>query len=211
MKIQYLGHSSFLLTYEGGTRIVTDPFGDVGIPMPEVHADVVTVSHSHYDHCHVAGVRAPIVLSEEGAFNVKGVRITATKCDHDEVGGKKRGKTLSFRFEAEGISLLHLGDIGEPYSAQVLARLGRADILMLPVGGNYTIDAREAKKYVEGFRPAVCIPMHYKVKGLTVDIAGAEEFLSFFGRAERMQSLTFSERSVGDSKIIVMERCVNVR
>lgn len=211
MKIQYLGHSSFLLTFEGGIRIVTDPFGDVGIPMPPVSADAVTVSHSHYDHCNVGGVRAPVVLNKEGVFGVGGVHITSVLCDHDDAGGRKRGKTLAFRFEAEGISVLHLGDIGEPYSAKVLGRLGRADVLLLPVGGNYTIDAREAKKYVEGIRPTICVPMHYKVKGLTVDISGAEEFLSLFGNTRRAQTLTLSEKPEGETQIIFMERTFDVR
>ncbi len=211
MKIQYLGHSSFLLTFEEGTRIVTDPFGDVGIPLPHVRADAVTVSHSHYDHCNVGGVRAPVVLREEGVFDVGGVHITSVLCDHDDAGGRKRGKTLAFRFEAEGISVLHLGDIGEPCSSNVLKRLGRADVLLLPVGGNYTIGAREAKKYVEGMRPAICVPMHYKVKGLTVDISGAEEFLSLFGNTKTAQTLALSERPEGETQIIFMERTCDDR
>lgn len=209
MKIQYWGHSSFLLHFEEGTRIVTDPFGDVGIPMPKVSADAVTVSHSHYDHCNVRGVRAPLVLDSEGVFDVRGVHITSIPCDHDGAGGAERGKTLAFRFEAEGLTVLHLGDVGEPCTAEILSRLGKADVLLIPVGGHYTIGAREAKKYVEGIKPSVCIPMHYKVKGLTVDIAGAEEFLSLFAEVSRAQTVTVTEPK-GETKIILMERTGDV-
>ena len=206
MKIQYAGHSSFLLTFEDGTRVVTDPFGDVGIPMPDLSADAVTVSHAHYDHNNVSGVHAPIVLSREGEFTVGGVHISAVGCFHDEVHGAKRGRSLAFRFEAEGISVLHCGDLGEPCSAETVQRLGRADVLLIPVGGNYTIDALEAKRYVDALQPAVAIPMHYKVRGLTVDIAAPERFLSLFSDVVRTDSLTLRERPRGDTKIVFMER-----
>lgn len=209
MKIQYLGHSSFLFTYGDGTRIVTDPFGDVGIPMPRVRADAVTVSHSHYDHCNVRGVDAPQVLAQEGVFGVGGVQISSVRCDHDDAGGRKRGSTLAFRFEGEGISVLHLGDLGEPCSPAVVQRLGRADVLLIPVGGNYTIDAREAKRYIEALAPAVAVPMHYKVKGLTVDIAGVEEFLSLFSVTERAETLVLEQKPSGKTKIVYMERTEN--
>lgn len=211
MKIQYLGHSSFLLSFERGPCIVTDPFGDVGIPLPPVRADCVTVSHFHYDHCNVEGVHTSRVLSEKGVFDVGGVHITAVECFHDEVCGRKRGKTLAFRFEAEGISLLHLGDIGEPCTPEVLRRLGKADVLFLPVGGNYTIDATEAKRYLDAIKPAIAIPMHYKVKGLTVDISGAERFLSLFEQTECAKTLTLNEKPIGQTKVILMERTQNVR
>ncbi len=206
MKIQYLGHSSFLLSFEGGTRIVTDPFGDVGIPMPKLDATAVTVSHAHYDHCNVGAVHASAVLAEEGKFDIGGVHITSTVCFHDDAGGRKRGRSLAFRFEAENISLLHLGDIGEPCTPEVLRRLAPADVVFVPVGGNYTIDAHEAKRYLDALRPAVAIPMHYKVSGLTVDISEPEEFLSLFPRAERTDVLTLTEKPLGDTKIVFMER-----
>lgn len=211
MKIQYLGHSSFLFTFEEGTRIVTDPFGDVGIPLPYVEADAVTVSHFHYDHCNVGGVSAPLVLSKQGEYDVGGVHLTAIECFHDDVKGGKRGKTLAFRFEAEGLSLLHLGDIGERCAPEVLKRLGKADVLLIPVGGNYTIDAYEAKRYVEAIHPAIAIPMHYKVKGLTVDISGADAFLSLFDKVERTDALTLTYKPLGETKIVFMERTGNGR
>lgn len=206
MKIQYLGHSSFLFSFEEGTRIVTDPFGDVGIPMPCVAADAVTVSHSHYDHCNVGGVRAPLVLCEEGEYDVGSVHVTATACYHDDVRGKKRGRTLAFRYEAEGMSILHLGDIGERCTPEVVGRLGKADVLLIPVGGNYTIDAAEAKRYLDALQPKIAIPMHYRVKGLTVDIAGVEGFLSLFPETERAAELTLEEKPSGKTKIVCMER-----
>ncbi len=207
MKIQYLGHSSFLLAFEGGTRIVTDPFGDVGIPMPHVAADAVTVSHAHYDHNNVSAISSPLVLQRAGEYEVGGVRIEAVRRFHDDAGGRKRGETLVFRFEGEGLTLLHFGDIGEPCTKELAASFGKADVVFLPVGGNYTIDARGAKSYAEAFYPAAVIPMHYKVKGLTVDIAGAEPFLALMGGAERVgDTLTIEAHTPFAGKVFYMER-----
>lgn len=210
MKIQYLGHSSFLLTFGDGVRIVTDPFGDVGIPMPHVCADAVTVSHSHYDHCNIGAVKASAVLSQEGEYSVGGVHIRAISRFHDDANGRKRGKTLVFRFESEGLSVLHLGDIGEPYTPALGELLGRADVLLLPVGGNYTIGAGEAKKYVEGLAPAYVVPMHYHVDGLTVDISGVEPFLSLFGETETAAALEPVRSQTGGTKIVCLERVNHV-
>lgn len=206
MKIQYLGHSCFVLTF-GSVRIATDPFGDIGIPMPKIAADVATVSHAHYDHCNTAAVSAPLTLSAAGNYRAGDVSIVATERFHDEVRGRKRGKTLVFRFESEGLSVVHLGDLGEPCSREVLEKIGHADILLIPVGGNYTIGAAEAKKYVDAISPAVAIPMHYYVEGLKVDIGGPQPFLSLFKNTERAGSeLIFEKDSLGAGKIILMER-----
>lgn len=210
MKIQYLGHSSFLLTM-GGVRIVTDPYGDVGFRMPQVRADVVTLSHLHYDHANTRAVQAHTLLQEAGSYRAGSVAITAVRRYHDEVQGRKRGEDLVFRFEGEGISLMHLGDLGERCTPEVCASIGRADILLLPVGGNYTIDAAEAKRYVEALSPAVVIPMHYRVPGLTVDIEDVTPFLSLFDKTERAGStVEFTAEALkkgsARTRIILMER-----
>lgn len=208
MTIRYLGHSSFLLCASDGTRIVTDPFGDVGIPMPFVRADYVTVSHKHYDHCNVSAVEGSRVLDRAGEYTVGAFRITAAERDHDDVHGAKRGKTLVFRFEADGVTVCHLGDIGEPCS-RVPKELIACDVLLIPVGGNYTIGAREAKKYVLAAAPSVAIPMHYRVDGLTVDIDDEREFLSLFPAYEEAgRELELSREALPPHlmKIILMRR-----
>ncbi len=206
MKIQYIGHSCFLICLQG-VRIVTDPYGDVGFPMPHIGADVLTVSHSHYDHCNVGAVDAPSVFTQAGEYTVGGVHILATEHSHDDAGGRKRGKTLAFRFEGEGMSLLHLGDIGEPANSPSVRALKRADVLLLPVGGNYTIDASNAKKYVELLRPSFVIPMHYMQEGLTVDIAGAEPFLRLFNGVEAVgDRVEITPEMCGETRVLYMKR-----
>lgn len=177
IKIDYLGHSCFLLRSQGGVRIVTDPFGSIGYPLPPAEADIVTVSHGHYDHCNVAGVGgAPRVIRSTGRYTAGDVLISAVESFHDDAQGRKRGGNLIFRFETEGLTVCHLGDLGEPCTAQRLADI-HADVLLIPVGGHYTIGAEEAMKYVARIAPAAVIPMHYYTAGLQVDIAGADEFL----------------------------------
>lgn len=206
MKIQYLGHSCFSICMQG-VRIVTDPYGDVGFPMPHVRADAVTVSHAHYDHCNTDAVDCPRIFSRAGEYSAGGVRILAREYSHDDAGGRKRGKTLAFRFEGEGMALVHLGDIGEPARPAIAQELGQTDVLLLPVGGHYTIGAEEAKRYVDLLRPAFVIPMHYMQRGLTVDIGDAEPFLRLFPAAERVgDCVEITPAMRASTRIFYMER-----
>ena len=208
MKISYLGHSSFLLS-SGGMDIVTDPYGDIGLVFPHTQADAVTVSHDHFDHCNVGVVGGnPVVFSEAGSFELGDVKISAVERYHDEAQGRRRGKNLVFSFEMDGLMICHLGDIGEPFTQELLAKIPPMDILLIPVGGNYTIDASEAKKYVDAFTPKIVIPMHYRVGGLTVDISDAQPFLDLFENIEKAEStVEFDKNSLAaGTKIVYMER-----
>ncbi len=208
MKIQYAGHSCFLVTADSGVRIVTDPYGDVGIPLPHLEADVVTVSHNHFDHVNAEGVSGEFkVLDRAGRHFAGGLVFTAHPCFHDSLSGRLRGKNLAFTFSVDGVRVCHMGDIGE-LSPALVSSLGRVDVLLLPVGGHYTVNARQAKYYADALSPSYVIPMHYKVEGLTVDIAGVEEFTSLFPmeRIQHASELTLSGKQKQDTKIIVMER-----
>jgi len=181
MKIRYLGHSCFALTESTGTTVVTDPYGDVGFRMPEVEADAVTVSHSHYDHNNVGGVKGdPVVIDKEGTYEIAGVGITGVKSYHDDENGSKRGENLIYKFRIDGLEVCHLGDLGEECSASLIENLLPVQVLLIPVGGKYTIDAEQAKEYVDRIMPSIVIPMHYKTKGLTLDIDKPDAFLDLF-------------------------------
>lgn len=209
MTIKYLGHSCFYLADSAGVSVVTDPYGAVGFGMPAVSADVVTVSHSHYDHCNVSAVRGgPTVLSSAGSFRVKNVGFEAVLSYHDDAHGAKRGQNLIFKIFMDGVTVCHLGDLGERPSESLLQKIGHADVLLIPVGGNYTIGAEDAAAYVEALSPAVAIPMHYRVPGLTVDVGGPEPFLSLVkGEVLRASEVEVSRDSLkGNKKIIVMDR-----
>ena len=216
MKIRYLGHSCFLLTESTGTRILTDPYGDVGFKLPRVEADVVSVSHGHYDHNNVKGVGGkPIVLDKEGQYEVGGVEIIAVKSYHDNANGEERGENLIFKFRLDGIEVCHLGDLGEECSSSLIEMLLPVHVLLIPVGGKYTIDAEQAKEYVDRIMPSIVIPMHYKSKGLSLDIDKPDAFLSEFEEEDVEETgaseieLTRDDIDEETTKIILMERAKN--
>lgn len=181
MKIKWLGHSCFLLTESTGTTIVTDPYGDVGYSLPPVSADYVTVSHDHYDHSNVSAVGGnPEVFTEPGLYERNGVTIRGISTYHDENEGKDRGENTVYKFRMDGLDICHMGDIGCEYTSQLIESLLPVNVLLLPVGGTYTIDAEQAKEYVDMLMPDIVIPMHYKTKSLNIDIDRAEPFLRMF-------------------------------
>jgi len=148
MKIKWLGHASFMIVSDSGTTIITDPYlpgGNLDYGEIRESADVVTVSHDHSDHNNVAAVLDnPKVVNEIVATDVKGIKLKGIPCYHDDAQGKQRGKNIIFCFEVDGIRVCHLGDLGHPLSAREMAELGKVDILLIPVGGFYTLNAKVA-------------------------------------------------------------------
>ena len=135
MKIEYLGHSAFLLTAADGTRIVTDPYAGVGYPMPRVSADYAVCSHLHGDHANVRGVAGVKgVVTEAGEYTLGGFRVTGFPAWHDDVQGAKRGSVTVFFYEADGARVCHMGDIGQEPTPALLEKIGQPDVLCIPVG-----------------------------------------------------------------------------
>lgn len=182
MKLTWLGHSSFKLEESTGTTVVTDPYhSNVGYDMPEAEADIVTVSHTHADHNYVENVKSsPTVLNRVGAYEISGVHILANHTYHDDKKGALRGDNLVFKYRMDGVDLCHMGDIGEECNAFLVETLMPVNVLMIPVGGNYTIDAKQAKEYVDRLMPDIVIPMHYKTKDCEFDIDKLNDFLDLF-------------------------------
>lgn len=214
MKIEYLGHSCFKLTESTGTSIVCDPYSEeVGFKMPPVEADAVTLSHDHFDHNAVKNVGGkPKVFKGECNADLDGVGITSIKSFHDGVRGKKRGENVIFKFRLDGIDVCHLGDLGEACSPELIELILPVNVLLIPVGGNYTIDAEMAKEYVDRIMPDVVVPMHYRTKDCRIDIDKVDEFVEMFDEEdveEAGRALTF-ERSDFDTakntRVIVMRK-----
>lgn len=182
MKLKWLGHSCFLISSETGLRIITDPYGTgKGIkyaPIKET-ADIITVSHDHFDHNAVSSVRGkPEIIKDSGIRIVKGIQFKGIVTYHDESSGKQRGTNTIFCFSMDGIKICHLGDLGHLLSPGQLKEIGDVDLLLLPVGGYYTIDARLATQIYTELRPKVAVPMHYKTPKLDFPITGADDFLA---------------------------------
>ena len=214
MKIQYLGHSCFKLTESTGTTIITDPYKGIGYELPKgLKADAVTVSHSHFDHNHVKAIGGhPRVLDKEGFYELPGVEITGIKSYHDNQGGRQLGENIIYKFRMDGLEVCHLGDLGEECSSELLEMILPVNILLIPVGGTYTVDAELAKEYVDRIMPEIVIPMHYKTRSLNLDLDKADAFLDLFDDEETeisgLDTLEFSREDLTEekTKIILMER-----
>lgn len=183
MKIKWLGHASFLITSDTGVRIITDPYtpGGFGLDYGEIKetADIVTVSHEHGDHNNTAAVGGnPKVVREAAPVEIKGIKFNGIPTCHDEAGGSQRGNNIIFCFEVDGIRVCHLGDLGHQLSDKESTDLGKVDILLIPVGGNFTIDAKVATKVGNKLQPKVIIPMHYQNERCrSFPVAGVDDFL----------------------------------
>ena len=181
MKIKWLGHASFLITSDAGIKIITDPYvagGGLRYGEIEEPADIVTVSHGHGDHNNVTAVRGnPAVVKEVAPIEIKGIKFNGIPTYHDSAGGKERGNNIIFCFEVDGMRVCHLGDLGHQLGDKEVAELGKVDILLIPVGGFFTIDASVATGVCSKLTPRVIIPMHYKNDRCVFPIAGVDEFL----------------------------------
>lgn len=183
MKIKSYGHSAFKLTTGSGVNIIIDPYESGGFggalsygPITD-EADLVLITHDHGDHNHTAGIKGSFTeVRAEGVHDLKGVRISALQVYHDGSRGKERGKNLVFVIEAEGLKLVHVGDLGHLLDGDVLSRVAGADLLMLPVGGTYTITAAEATEVMNAVKPRITVPMHYKTAKTTFPLVPVEEF-----------------------------------
>lgn len=179
MRIEYIGHSCFYFVTRDGTRIIIDPYDNsIGLTPVNREADVALVTHHHFDHDYLDGVHGEYVaIDGPGSREAHGVRITGFELDHDPQGGALRGKVTAYLIEVDGIRLLHMGDVGTMPPDSFFDQIGAIDVLMIPVGGTYTVDAAEAFAICERINPAYVIPMHYKTTRLKLDVAPVNGFV----------------------------------
>ena len=192
MKLKWLGHSCFLITSETGLRIITDPYpqgnGLNYSPISEA-ADIVTVSHDHFDHNNISSVPGkPEVITGNGVKNVKGIQFKGIATHHDESQGKERGTNTIFCFSVDGIKLCHLGDLGHRLSKGQIAEIGALDILFIPIGGVFTIDAKMASTVSDDLKPKVVIPMHCKTHKCDWPLNTIEDFLAGKKNVKKLNS-----------------------
>jgi len=181
MKIKWLGHSCFLITSRGGVRIITDPYAvgeDISYSPIKEAADVVVISHGHDDHSNVSAVQGkPEVVKGNVTKTAKGIQFRGIATYHDASHGEQRGPNTVFCFTIDDMKLCHLGDLGHVLSPGQVNEIGAVDILFVPVGGFYTINASVASQVCNQLKPKVIIPMHFKTPKCAYPIAGVEDFL----------------------------------
>ena len=196
MDIYWYGQACFKLKGQVAT-VVIDPFESdfVGLKLPkDLEADVVLVTHGHQDHNNVASVAGdPASFSWPGEYEVKGVVITGISSFHDNSRGSERGLNTIYHLFVDGLNIVHLGDFGQSkLEEDQIQALGQIDILLIPVGGVYTISFKEAAEIVAQLEPKIIIPMHYKIDGLKFELDGVDKFLKEIGAENAVPVLKLS-------------------
>jgi L-ascorbate metabolism protein UlaG (beta-lactamase superfamily) len=216
MDITYLGHSSFKIKTKSAT-LITDPYDPnmVGLKYSGVEGDIVTISHEHADHNQAGLVKgARKVIEGPGEYEVSDISLIGIDSFHDTEEGALRGKNTIFVLEAEGLRLAHLGDLGEKLSEAKVEKIGDIDILMIPVGGEYTIGPKEAVEIVQAIEPYFIIPMHYRVSGMASELSAkllpVDNFLAEVGMpAETLPKFSIKKEDILEDqnpKVIVLEK-----
>ncbi len=187
MRIRWLGHSCFLLTAASGATLLTDPYNAAAYPgtllyqpleeTPGLMPDVVTVSHGHKDHGNVDGLAGtPEIVRTVRPRQAAGFNIRGIESFHDAEMGAIRGDNIIFIIEADSVTVCHMGDLGHVLEAEQVGSIGAVDVMMIPVGGNYTITAADATRVWQQLSPPVTMPMHYRNDKCLLKLDGVEGF-----------------------------------
>ncbi len=181
--VRWHGHACFEIVTKEGISIVVDPHDgySIGIKPPTAKADLVLITHDHFDHNAygvVAKPEARILRSFVGETTFRDIKIIGVQAYHDEFKGKRRGTVTLYRIDVEGLSLVHLGDLGHELDPPYAEKLGNADVLFVPVGGTFTIDAVKAWSVVKTLNPRIVIPMHYWIRGMNLPLKPVDDFVA---------------------------------
>ncbi|MFH1551742.1 MAG: MBL fold metallo-hydrolase [bacterium] len=210
MTITWYGHSCFKIINQGGYLVVvTDPFDKkVGLTPPRIVADIITVSHDHYDHNNIKAITGDsFIVNSPGEYEIKGVGIIGCSSFHDNEKGSKLGMNTIYLIKMDKIRICHLGDLGqEKLTDRQLEIIGEVDILMIPVGNVYTINANDAVNITKQIEPSIVIPMHYNLPGLKEPLADSKEFLKEMGldKKSAVDKLTLKKKDLIDKKMEVV-------
>jgi L-ascorbate metabolism protein UlaG (beta-lactamase superfamily) len=211
-RITYHGHSMFEIESDNGTKIITYPYNEkIKNILPDVSGDIVLVSHDHFDHDNVSIIGGdPTIIKNSVPTHLKGIAIEGIDSFHDTKNGELRGRNIIFKFVMDGIVFVHLGDLGHNLNKSQIEKLSGTDVLMIPVGGTYTVNFLEASDIVKKIMPGIAIPMHYKEPDSKLDVDRVEPFLSRWQNFERKgHSVSISkdelEKHKGNLKIWVFD------
>ncbi len=216
MTITWYGQSYFQINTNQGknerVNIVVDPFDKtIGLRTPKLTADILLITHNHYDHNNIKVVSGnPFLIDGLGEYEIKEVFIQGISGFHDNSQGRERGGITIYIIETEGIRLCHLGDLGQSeLTAEQIDKIGNIDILMLPIGGVYTISAKEAIKIISQIEPKIIIPMHYQIPNLKIKLDGVDKFMKVMGlgKIDSLSKLSIKSKDLLDkeTKIIILE------
>ena len=181
--LEWLGHATVRVTTASGVRVLFDPYEPMGFDGRIAHrpirseVDIVAITHHHRDHCHVTpAMGAPTIV--ERSCRVGDLRFRTVPAYHDQERGRRMGLVRMIALEADGVCIVHLGDLGVPPMRRQVQRLGRPDVLLLPVGGTYTIDDQAGAETVRRFAPRVVVPFHFRNEQVMLPMIGVGPFLT---------------------------------
>ena len=211
MQITWYGHSCFLLTSESGYSILTDPCDpETGYELSNLVCDAVTISHEHHDHnCLAIVAGTPEIIRTPGEHSAGGISVKGFTNYHDNEKGAKRGENIVFLYEIDGLKILHLGDLGHMLPDETIKTIGDVDVLLAPIGGVFTINAKSATELADRLNAKVLIPMHYKTPALHFNIEGLEPLLA--ANANRRvhhlnaNTATLSHDTLGDRRLLILD------
>lgn len=209
MEFKWFGHSMFKITFNN-ISVVTDPFSsEVGYPIPDVNSDFVTLSHEHYDHNEVSIIKGnPKVLKGQVKEEFSGLKINSMKTFHDPDKGAKRGENYMFKFTYDSLTTVHMGDYGQSeLTEEEIDFLTGINLLLIPVGGTYTIGPKTAVDFINRLEPGIVIPMHYKTEDLSFNLEKIDAFLSFWDDKVKKSENTFrieKESIPAETEVVVM-------
>lgn len=190
-------------------NLVIDPFSEeIGLKLPKIEADILLISHDHHDHNNKKAILgSPFMIDGPGEYEIKGVFIQGIEAAHDKSQGEERGKVTIYKIEAEEMRLCHLGDLGQKeLTEEQLEKIGDIDILMIPVGGIYTISSQEAVKIISQIEPKIVIPMHYSLPKLKIKLESLDKFLKVMGqkKIESQNKLTIKKKDLSEEEIKII-------
>ena len=208
MQLSWYGQSCFKIESRDVT-IAIDPFSKtIGLTPPRFRSDILLMTHAHPDHANTDALPgSPSFIQGPGEYEVKGVSVTGIRTFHDNSDGAERGLNTVYIIEVEDVKICHLGDFGEEkLREETQNAIGDTDILLIPVGGTYTIDGKAASGIVRAIEPRIVIPMHYKIPGLTISLASADQFLKEMGmkNAEAIEKLVIRKKDLPETETRVL-------
>ena len=211
MEITWFGQSCFKIKGSDLT-IVTDPFSpEIGLKLPKLEADIVTISHGHLDHNNIKGVTGnPFIVDGPGEYEDRGINIIGILTSHDDLKGAKHGLNTIYLIEMDELRICHLGDLGHVLSDATLEKIDGVDILMIPCGGIYTIDAEKAQEVISQISPKIIIPMHYKIDGLLTNLETLDLFCKEIGVCKEPQDrLSIKKASLSqeeEEQVVILKK-----
>jgi L-ascorbate metabolism protein UlaG (beta-lactamase superfamily) len=211
MEITHIAHSCFTIKGKD-LKIVIDPYDPkIGHKEPKLEADVLVLSHDHFDHAHTQSISGHyLTIDGPGEYETKGTFINGFQTYHDDKQGAERGKNTIYSIEIDGFTVVHLGDLGHELSKDALEKMTDVDVLLIPVGGNFTIDAKKASKVISSIEPKIVVPMHYQTDKLSLDekLDSLDKFLEEMGAEspKNLAKLSLSKRSEipDETEVIVL-------